>query len=294
VLEPLLGIAAVALIGALVWRRQHLASIQSELDARLPRSDTGVIVGAEPIELARASAPAMLLLHGSGDTPQSLQYLAEGLYARGYAVLAPLLPGHGRSIGEFGGVTAEEWLNAARDAFRALRGSHAWVGVAGLSMGGALAVQIAADTGDLPAIALLAPYLSMPPKDALAAWLSPLWRWWIPVARTASDGSILDPIERARNLAYGVFVPPALRALWTTQRRAAAALPLVRAPCLVIQSRQDNRISMRSCERSFARLGASEKRLEWIDGAGHVITVDYGRARVVQMVGDWMDAHRQA
>ena len=85
-------------------------------------------------------------------------------------------------------------------------------------------VEIAADTGDLPALVLLAPYLSMPLRDSVAAWLAPLWRWWIPVARTASAGSILDPIERARNLAYGVFVPSALSGLRTTQRRGQAAL----------------------------------------------------------------------
>ncbi len=278
-------------MSGLVVRRQRLASIQADLDARLPRSDTGIIVGAESIEFARAGAPAVLLLHGSGDTPQSLHYLAEGLYARGYAVLAPLLPGHGRGVREFGAATPEDWISASRECFHLLRRSHPWVGLAGLSMGGALAVQIAADTADLPVLALLAPYLSMPVPDAVAAWLSPLWRRWIPVARTASASSILDPVERARNRAYGVFVPSALSGLRITQRRAAAVLPRVRAPTLVIQSRQDNRISVRSCERSFARLGAADKQLTWIDGAGHVITVDYGRERVVEMVVDWMDDH---
>jgi hypothetical protein len=34
--------------------------------------------------------------------------------------------------------------------------------------------------------------------------------------------------------------------------------------------------------------------MEWIDGAGHVITVDFGWERVAALIADWMDAHKTA
>jgi len=67
------------------------------------------------------------------------------------------------------------------------------------------------------------------------------------------------------------------------------ALPRVVAPTLVIQSREDNRIGIEDAERSFAQLGAREKRLEWVTGAAHVITVDYGRERVIELLASWME-----
>jgi carboxylesterase len=77
-------------------------------------------------------------------------------------------------------------------------------------------------------------------------------------------------------------------------RRAREALPKVMAPTLVIQSREDNRIAPAAAAAAFARLGARERRMEWITGSGHVITVDYKREQVAQDVGSWMDAHLAA
>jgi esterase/lipase len=73
-------------------------------------------------------------------------------------------------------------------------------------------------------------------------------------------------------------------------RRAVAALPRVVAPTLMIQSREDNRLSVVDAERAFALLGAREKRLEWITGAAHVITVDYGRDAVIASLTSWMES----
>ena len=256
----------------------------------------GIIAGAQPIELTHgAGSPALLLLHGGGDTPQTLRYLADSLYARGYTVHAPLLPGHGRTVEHFAHVSADQWLEAARGSYRELRQRHAWVGIVGLSMGGAVAVQLAADNADLPVLGLLAPYLSMPREVALAARLAPLWGLAVPYVRSLGPSarrSINDPEEDARNLAYGVFTPAALRALRTTVLRGFAMLPRVTAPTLMVQSREDNRIAPSDAQRAFDQLGARDKELVWIEGAGHVITVDYGRERVFEMLGRWLDGHR--
>ena len=236
----------------------------------------------------------MLLLHGAGDTPQTLRYLAEYLYGRGYNVRVPLLPGHGRTPRDFSRVTADQWLDAARTAHHQLSEHHAWVGVAGLSMGGALAVRLAAEDHPLPALVLLAPYLAMPAKIALAARLSALWGAAVPFVRALEPSgprSIHDPAEAERSLAYGVFTPAALRALRTTVARAAEALPRVTAPTLLVQSREDNRIAAADAQRAFDRIGAREKELVWTRGAGHVITVDYGRERVFELVADWFERH---
>lgn len=286
----LIGALGAAFMIGLWWRTRYLRdTMQVGLRPR-PLGADGIVIGAEGFVHERPGAPALLLLHGAGDTPQTLRYLAQALYERGFHVSVPLLPGHGRSIADFARLQADDLIGAARDNYAALRLTHPWLGIVGLSMGGALAVQVAAEHPDLPALGLIAPYLAMPATIARAARLARWWGPFVPVLRSADGLSVLDPVERERSLAYGVFTPAALSALETTVRRAVEALPRVVAPTLVIQSRQDNRISVADAERAFALLGAREKRLQWITGAAHVITVDYGRDVVIASLTSWMES----
>ncbi len=282
---------AVALVVGLAFRAWHLRSIERLSTDHLPLGADGVVVGAEPFTLTRADAPAVLLIHGAGDTPQTLRYLGEALFTRGFHVEAPLLPGHGRSLEAFKRTSATGWMNAARSSYREMQQQHEWVAVIGLSMGGAIAVRLAAEAPQLPALCLLAPYLALRPGANRAARLSRLWGPIIPVFESSEGFSVLDPVERAKSLAYGVFTPAALRALRQTVQRANEALSRVAAPTLMVQSREDNRISTSDAERAFAAIGAREKRLEWVTEAAHIITVDYGRDRVFDLVSDWLTAH---
>ncbi|HEY5063053.1 MAG TPA: alpha/beta fold hydrolase [Gemmatimonadaceae bacterium] len=273
------------------WRAKYLRSLNEAVSRRRPLGRDGIVVGGEGFVLERTGAPAILLLHGAGDTPQTLRYLGDALHAKGFHVAAPLLPGHGRRLSAFMRVTADQLTSAARTSYENLTAQHSWVGIIGLSMGGALAVQVAADATGLPALGLVAPYLVIPAKVDRAARLSWFWGVFVPAVPSADGISVRDPVERERSLAYGVFTAAGLRALRQTVRRAVRASPRLRAPTLVIQSREDNRIQVAAAEQAFARLGASEKRLEWITGAAHIITVDYGRDAVIALLADWMQKH---
>src|SRR5687767_2306551 len=171
---------ALILVGlvALGWAVRRALGHQAERAtlARLPVGSTGVIEGAEGIVRATGSRRAVLILHGFGDTPQTLEYLADHLHGLGFTVHAPLLPGHGRTLAEFGVTSADAWLAAAERELAALRRSHEFVGLVGLSMGGALSVILAARSATPAggadragvqgpdALVLLAPYLSMRPR----------------------------------------------------------------------------------------------------------------------------------
>lgn len=292
-LGPLALLAAAAL-GAQAWRTRHLRAVERRSTQRRVMGPDGIVVGGAGFEIPRDGAPALLLLHGGGDTPQTLRYLADALSERGFAISAPLLPGHGRTLREFAKVSADELTEAAHHHYAELRSRHDRVGLIGVSMGAALAAHVAAQRSDVTALGLVAPYLAMPPRIARAARLSWLWGPLIPLFDSSDGVSILDPAEQQRNLAYGAFSAAALNALYHVVESADAALPRITAPTLMIQSLTDNRISAHAAERAFARIGASEKRLVWVTGAAHIITVDYGRERVFAELGDWMMAHCHA
>jgi carboxylesterase len=283
-------VGALAAAAGALFRVAYSRSIIKESEHSRRRGPDGIVVGGEAFTLSRPGAPALLLIHGAGDTPQTLRYLAEALHAQGFHVAAPLLPGHGRSIRDFARITADDLSQAANAAYENLLARHEWTGVIGLSMGGALAVQLAARHRAIPALGLVAPYLAMPTKIERAAALGWLWGALFPFVKSGDGISVLDPEERRRNLAYGVFSPAALRALRDTMRRGVAALPAVVTPTLVIQSRQDNRISEAAAEHAFALLGARDKHLEWTAEGAHVITADYGREHVFALLIAWMRA----
>ena len=255
-------------------------------------ADTAAVVkGAQTIDLQEEGSPGVLLLHGFGDTPQTLSRLAQRLHKAGYGVLAPLLPGHGRTLRDFKQSRAEEWINTARSALLEMRERNSAVSVVGLSMGGALAVLLAAEIRDISSLILIAPYVGMPRLLRLAAATHWLWGGFAGEINARSPRSIHDPIEREKNLAYGTATGRALFELSKVMRRARKALPRVAAPTLIVQSREDPRVAPEVAEFALAELGAKEKQLVWTEGAGHIITVDYGRERVFSEVEKWLQAH---
>jgi carboxylesterase len=285
----ILALSAAAAAGR-VYRVRSAARVERDYAARFPAGAEGIVLGAEPIVLHGTNGRVLLLLHGSGDTPQTMRYLAERLHLAGYTVHVPLLPGHGRSPRAFTAVTAGAYLAAAREALAVARRDSAWVGVVGLSMGGAIAAQLAAHTPDVRALVLLAPYLLPPPSVRWAARTA--WAWGVvqPYMPGRGAASVHDPREGAASRAYGVFPPSALRALVATAEKGRRALPRVTAPTLVVNSREDNRIPAALATRATDALRAPTER-HWVTGCGHVITVDYCKAEVAELVLTFLARH---
>jgi carboxylesterase len=283
---PYVAAGGAALAGARWW---YPRAVERAAAVRLPVGADGIIRGAAPIALDGPGDRGVLLLHGFGDTPQSLETLARALHARGYTVRAPLLSGHGRTLPELARSGADAWLASAREDWDALRVRAPRPFLVGQSLGGALATLLAIDAPPR-ALALLVPYLDMPPLARWIAPVTPLLERAVPYLTTRDARSIKDPDARARSLSFSATTPRLTQELRATADRARAALPGVRAPTLYLQSRDDNRIAPAVAEHAFAALGAPEKRLVWLEDCGHVIAADRSRDRVAQLVTEWMDA----
>lgn len=281
---------AILLVAA-VTRSASRRRVERTVAARLPLGADGIVSGAGPIDLPTPGArDAILLIHGFGDSPDTLRFIAADLHARGFSVYAPLLPGHGRTLEAFRASARGTWLNAARDAYATVAARYERVGIVGLSMGGALAVLVSIDQPQVAALALLAPYIEPPRRLRWFAQMAPAAGVVMPYfgRGVGNPRSIRDPEERERSLGYGAATPRLLADLEALAAAARAVLGRVRAPTLYVQSREDNRLTMSAAEDTFAAIGATLKRLEWVSGSGHVITVDYARERVNELVGSWM------
>ena len=281
---------AVATAAGVLNRRRVIRTIESEYASRFPSDADGVADGAEGFALKGTTGRGLLLLHGSGDSPQSLRYLAGRLHAAGYGVHVPLLPGHGRTPYAFAVATANDYHAAVRGALAEVSASHAWVGVIGLSMGGALAARLVAESSGVRVLVLLAPYM-IPPRDVrLVRGVSWLWSPFAPYLRGRGEASVHDSVARNASRAYGSFSAGALEALITTARAGRRALPKLALPMLVIHSTQDNRIPRALAEEAMGAITAPVER-HWLEGCGHVITVDYCKDTVVELVLAFLARH---
>jgi len=287
----LLGLVMGAVAALAAARASYPHYMERRAARRRRLGADGIIPGAASITLERAGAPAVLVLHGAGDTPQVVAELAEHLHASGFAVRAPLLFGHGRALRELRHVTSQRWLDDAEREYDALAAVHRTVALVGLSMGGALAIGLAARHPNTCSLVLLAPYVTMSPWMRTLARSSRVWGSAVPYFSSRGRRSIHDREAAARALGHGVFTPAALHALARVMDDARAMLPRVTAPTLVVQSVEDNRISPAAATQAFDAIGAPEKEMRWIRGAGHVITVDHGHQQVIDAATGWLRTH---
>ncbi len=291
-------LAAAAGLGtlALLARERLIARrLQRAVGERLRLGRNGIVVGAEPETLLASETHAVLVLHGFGDTPQSVRELAHRIHAAGYTVELPLLPAHGRTLSEFGLGRAHDWIEFVRDQVAHLRRQYAHVSIVGLSMGAALASIVAAEHDDLDALVLLSPYLCMPERIRR---LAPLLRVSGPLApfrrSTVRVPSIMDPVARAAGLGFGVVSGHLLAELNEVTEVAQEAIPELTVPTLYIAARNDSRVPVEAAVRNWHRVGAPVRAFRWLERSGHISTVDVEKETVFREVLDWLARCRGA
>ena len=224
--------------------------------------------GAAPFDLPGGSV-GVLLCHGFTSTPQSLRDWGEHLAAAGLTVRCPLLPGHGTRWQDANASTEEDRYGELSAALDDLRGRCSSVVLAGLSMGGTLALRLAQRRpDDVAALVLVNPSLLTERRDArLLPVLARLTPAWAPVA---NDIKKPGPVE----LAYPRLptrAALALRRLWTAVR---ADLGSVRAPLLVFRSVTDHVVEAASTRVLLAGVGSTDTTEVLLHESYHVATLD--------------------
>jgi esterase/lipase len=109
-----------------------------------------------------------LLIHGFLGTPRDMRPLAQALAGAGVTARGVLLPGFAAPTSHLRRVRAAEWVDAARAAWIETRQGAAQSTLIGFSMGGAIALQLAAEAGLAPDhLVLLAPHWKFADRRAL-------------------------------------------------------------------------------------------------------------------------------
>lgn len=261
----------------------------------------------EKWEISSAKA-AVLCIHGFTGSTGDMRPLGKALAAQGIAAYAPLLPGHGSFPSDLKGKTWRMWVEAARDSLRRVHDAHAQVFVAGLSMGGLIALHLAA-TEKVPVIrgviTLAAPAAINDPRTRLVRYARHVVPWFYPfkrsdlskpavrqavVQRLEGRAIDLDDPRVQQEVVNRARIPlSAIHELIELNKLMMRELPQVTIPALVIQGRRDRTVAANSADVLAAGMGASDKRVVWLPNSGHVLPHEPDAPEMFQMITRWVD-----
>jgi len=257
--------------------------------------------------LAGHLGKAVLLIHGMTGAPGEMKFLAKRLHRRGFAVEAPLLAGHGRDEAHLLTTTWRDWLGTVAEAYARLRRDHDEVYVAGVCVGGALGLALAAEE---PSVAGAAVYSMTYRYDG---WN--MKRWYSAIAPLAEPFvglphirrlSFAEPYpfglkdERLREgmaAAPGAVIPGALDRLplgsigemHRLARRLDRIGRQITLPTLIVHARDDDMSHPRNAVRLQRALGGAVE-LRLLDDCYHMIHVDRQRELVAELTADFFGA----
>lgn len=265
----------------------------------------------------------VLLLHGLTGTPTEFGYLAHFLHRRGaLSVECRRLVNHGQPLGVLARTRWEEIYASAREHFlrasdTARQGNMPLV-VGGLSLGGILALMLAAEFPDrVGGVMCLSPTLfydgwNAPWTHRLIGFADYLPIKYFVFLREASPYGLKN--EALRQRVAAIYANASVRdftqvgelgyahfplRLFCEMRHLIAIcvknLPMIKAPLLLLQAEHDDLTSPRNAQFIYERVASTQKELRLLKNSYHVITVDLDRAEVASaMTSFCVDIARQA
>jgi alpha-beta hydrolase superfamily lysophospholipase len=258
-----------------------------------------VAVSTDPVAV-------IALVHGYGDHGGRHTWFGEDMAARGYAVYACDLRGHGLSSGTRGQIKRfDDYLDDTAVFLDEVRRRQPGkpVVLLGHSLGGLICTRFAQERPcDVRALILSSPFFALtvqpePMKLLGAKALSALW-----------PGRDIGNTVRAEDLSHDTSVVEAYvtdplvhhvaTARWATealsaQDAAMAAAPGVTLPLLMLYGKDDEIADPSFAEAFFATVGSADKKLVHYEGFYHELFNEVGREQVFADVAAWLAAHLQ-
>jgi carboxylesterase len=233
-----------------------------------------ILAGAEP-----ASYPGgpngVLVVHGFTGNPQSMRPLAQAFAEAGFATELPLLPGHGTSVEDMSTTAWADWSKAAAEAYDDLSRRIDKILVAGLSMGGALAVWLAVERPDVVGLVLVNPAIEPPAAGTTDVIRQMLEGGTEYVPGVGND--VADPGNK--ELAYETIPLASGLSFMEGQEELSNRLGDIRCPILLMTSRQDHVVNPSNSDYLADRVSGPVERV-FLERSYHVATLDYDAAEI--------------
>lgn len=227
----------------------------------------------EPFTFIRGPV-GCLLIHGFTGTPWVMRGLGEYLAEAGISVLGIRLPGHGTTPEDLAKTDLPMWIDAAEEGWKKLASSCQQAFVCGFSLGGLLALHLAAHQAVDGVIALSTPIFR---KDRL-----------LPIIRLAKyfikfhtrkmpelhDRSLLDLLNR---FSYSRIPLVSIERVWKLLPILRSELPKVTAPLVLMYGCEDKQVPLSNAQMIYQKVASQDKEVVELPHSHHHVTIDADR-----------------
>ncbi|MEG0259119.1 MAG: carboxylesterase [Lysinibacillus sp.] len=216
----------------------------------------------------QAGPRAVLLLHGFTGSSADVRMLGRFLEKKGYTSLAPHYKGHGVAPEELITTSPSDWWQDVQKAYAQLiEAGYKEIAVVGLSLGGVMALNVAANNPVKGIITMCAP-MTMRTTDIMFEG----------VLKYAVDYKKFEGKEEAQIEQEIAIIAeqgmPSLQQLREFIASTRQEIDMIYAPIFVIQARNDEVIEAESANIIYNQIESLEKSIKWYEHSSHVITLD--------------------
>lgn len=238
-----------------------------------------VIAGAEPWSAEGSGDRARVgiaAVHGFTGSPVSMRPVGERLNAEGWTVEVPRLPGHGTHWRDLASTRWADWHAEVNRVVDRLLERCEQVVMVGLSMGGALCLDVATTRPhDIAAVAAInAPIL---PRDGILPKLAPLMQYVLPVVPRDLADLPSDDIakEGADEVAYSMVPSKTGVSLTRALPGLRERLDRLTMPVLIAYSPQDHTVPAKNSRWLVERLQGADLTTVVCERSYHVVPLDH-------------------
>ncbi|SHG76409.1 carboxylesterase [Thermosyntropha lipolytica DSM 11003] len=227
---------------------------------------------AKPFFLAGGKEIGLLFIHGFTASPSEVLPVAQILHQKQkITVSGILLPGHGTHPAFLNQTTWQDWYRAVEQEASYLLAHYAEVYLAGLSMGGLLALHAAASLpGIKGVITINAPIYNRYP---VLTWLAPVIQWIKPYFPKKKDKRMQE-LERKGRFAYRCHPVRAFRSMQDLRALVVKELPFIEVPVLALQSVYDEAVDVKSLSFIIENIKKAEVKGVKLYHSGHIATME--------------------
>ncbi len=233
------------------------------------KTTTEIMAGAEPI-IHQGSGTGILMLHGFTASPAQFKEYARFFIDKGFTVHAPLLDGHGTHVDQLNKCVWNDWYATAKNHLFEMRHRCNKIFVIGQSMGGTLALHLAAHYL-LEGLVLLAPAMKFKSRLPL---LAPVVAPFKPRWKKKGGADIQNLKSRNESINYDAIPLRALRELKKMMDHVQDDLQDVHIPVLIAHSIHDHTIDFKGSKDVYEKISSKSKSFLELKNSYHILSLD--------------------